>query len=333
MILFSYYILLRAICHHYAVRVQTIFPTIRLYILNYPVYVSKKVLLIGICAVLCSSCSMFNQIGENAGDGFGKGLSPHLETMGESAIDGLKTGIDNAQFDMLIDSLVHRLSDSLGVGASLVREELFGDSTAQNVAGIRDSLFGEQAQVQLRLMVSGVMEELLGERTRREVGVMRDELFGEALRLNLIGIRDELTGPETEERLAALARAFVYEISSSYADTLRPLIREDIEYTAEETKGVFSWLRKNIQGIIYVFGAVVAALIGVIWYFRRKNKQSSLKRDKNEQIVKIITKEIEGLREVNPQLYDRMTTQIQRQTTDEKVEMELREILGKQGLL
>ena len=276
---------------------------------------------------------MFSQIGENAGDGFGRGLTPYVETMGESAINGVKTGIDNAQFDLLIDSLVHRLSDSLGVGVGVVREEMFGEETAQRVAGIRDTLFGDQTRAQLTLMVNEIMDELIGIRTQRELGAIREELFGEGLRANMMGIRDELTGPETEERLAALARAFVYEASKSYADTLRPLIREDIEYTAEETKGVLSWLRKNIQGIIFAFGAVVAGLIGIIWWFRRRNKKANEKRERNERIVQILTREIDELRTVNPQLYEEMTTQIQKQTVGENVEQDLREILGKQGML
>jgi|GEM_PF-4758340 len=276
---------------------------------------------------------MFSQIGENAGDGFGRGLTPYIETMGEGAINGVKTGIDNAEFDLLIDSLVGRLNDSLGVGIGIVREEMFGDATAQRVAGIRDTLFGDRTRAQLTLMVNEIMEELIGDRTRMELGAIRDELLGEALRANLMGIRDELTGPETEARLASLARAFVYEASKSYADTLRPLIREDIEYTAMETKGVLSWLRRNIQGIIFAFGAVVAGLIGLIWYFRRRNKKSNERRDKNERIVQILTREIEELRQVNPSLYEDMTDQIQKQTVGENVEQELREILGKQGML
>ena len=276
---------------------------------------------------------MFNSIGENVGDGFGKGITPYVSTIGEEAVSGVKTGIDNAEFDLLIDSLVSRLSDSLGVGVGQVREEIFGDATAQRVAGIRDTLIGDQTRAQLTLMVNEIMGELLGDRTRRELGAIRDELLGEALRANLIGIRDELTGPETEERLAALARAFVYEASRSYADTLRPLIREDIEYTALETKGVLSWLRRNIQGIILVFGAVVAGLIGLIWYFRRRNKKANERREKNERIVQILTREIDELRQINPGLYEDMTTQIQKQTVGENVEQELREILGKQGML
>lgn len=276
---------------------------------------------------------MFSQIGENAGDGFGRGLSPHVETMGESAISGVKSGIDNAQFDLLIDSLVSRLSDSLGVGVGVVREEIFGDKTAERVAGIRDTLLGDQTREQLTLMVNEIMDELVGARTQRELGAIREELFGEGLRLNLMDIRDELTGEETEARIAALAKAFVDEAGASYAESMRPLIREDIEYTAEETKGVLSWLRKNIQGIIYVFGAVLAGLIAIIWYFRRRNKKNNEKREKNERIVQILTREIEELRQINPQLYDEMTDQIQKQTVGENVELELREILGKQGML
>ena len=100
-----------------------------------------------------------------------------------------------------------------------------------------------------------------------------------------------------------------------------------------ETKGVLSWLRRNIQGIIFAFGAVVAGLIGLIWYFRRRNKKSNERRDKNERIVQILTREIEELRQVNPSLYEDMTDQIQKQTVGENVEQELREILGKQGML
>ena len=303
---------------------------IRAIALNLKNLVLLRVLPVYVFLILLSSCSMFGQIGENAGEGFGRGLNVYVDSMAQNAVGGLREGIDEAEFDLLIDSLIHRLNDSLATGVALARDELFGEVAAQYAANIRDTLFGDATRAQVSLLVNDIMEELIGEQTRNELGLIRDELLGEALRTNLMGIRDELTGPETEARLAALARSFVYEVGRSYADTLRPLIREDIEYTAEETKGVLSWLRRNITSVIWIFGLVAAILIALIWFFRTRGKKARERRDKNERIIEIITREIDEMGESNPALYEQLKTQISRQTKGENVGAELDEILVKQ---
>ena len=286
-----------------------------------------------IVAILLSSCQMFNKIGENAGDGFGRGITPHVDAMGEIAVGSVRRGIDQAEFDMLIDSLVSRLSDSLGAGVFEVRELLLGDATAQRVAGLRDTLIGDETRRRVNAMVAAVMEDLLGDRTRNELRGIRDELMGDALRLQLADLRDELMGETTEQRLAALARSFVLEVGRSYADTLRPQIREDIEYTAEQSKGVLSWLRENIISVIVVLGLVVAGLIGFAWYLRRKRIEAQRKNDEHLRMVEIMTGEIDELRKNYPEVYDRMKNHIQTQAVKEKVEKPLREILDQQGIL
>ena len=303
---------------------------IHLTALNLKKLVLYKVVPVYAFLVLLSSCSMFNQIGENVGEGFGRGLNPYVDSMAQNAVGGVRQGLDDAEFDLLLDSLIHRVNDSLAAGVALARNELFGETAAQQAANIRDTLLGEATREQISLLVSEIMEELVGERTRQELGLIRDELLGEALRANLIEIRDELTGDSTKAQLTELARAFVNQASASYRDTLRPLIREDIEYTAEETKVVLSWLRKNIVSVIWIFGLVAAGLIALIWYFRARGKKARERRDKNERIIEIITREIDEMGDQNPGLYEELKTQISKQTRGQNVSAELDEILIKQ---
>ena len=253
--------------------------------------------------------------------------------MGELAVGSVRRGVDDAEFDALLDSLVHRLSDSLGTGVAQIREMLLGDDTARRVAGLRDSLIGAETQRRVNAMVAGILNDLLGEQTRSEMANIRDELLGDALRLHLAGLRDELTGPVTEARLAALARSFVLEVGRSYADTLRPQIRADIEYTAGQTRGVLNWLKENIQSVIWIFGLVAAGLIILAWYFRQRKVQESKKSESRNRMVEILTSEIDQLRDTNPVVYEQLKDHVQTRAINSKVEKPLREILEEQGIL
>lgn len=284
-------------------------------------------------AAITSSCKMFNQIGENVGDGVGRGLTPHVDSLGALAVGSIRRGFDQAEFDILLDSLVHRLSDSLDTSVEQVRDILLGNDTAVLMSGLRDTLVGDVTQQRVNEMVAGIIEGLAGEQTRRELASIRDEILGEALRANLASLRDELTGPVTEARLVALARAFVAEIGRSYADTLQPQIRSDIEYTAGQTQGLLNWIKDNLIAIIIVIGVVVAGLIWLAWRLRTRRIEAERKRDVNGRIAEILTGQIDDLRNDHPQLYEQIKDRVQREAVKDKVEPTLREMLDEQGIL
>lgn len=62
-----------------------------------------------------------------------------------------------------------------------------------------------------------------------------------------------------------------------YREVMRPLIREDLNFTGEEMKGVLSWVRRNIHGLIFIMVILITIIITLSisnWVLRKRLRQS-----------------------------------------------------------
>ena len=284
-----------------------------------------------ICAILficlLSSCSVFEQLGRN----FGEGFESRADSIAGKFVGGAVAELNQTSIDSLLSVVMAQLNDSLRSGTNDARENLIGAGAATDVEALRNVLLGIETQRKADSLIAALRDEALGIQTRAQLDILRDSLLGDqtVARFALIAstLGDALS-ESYEEGLSKLLQADINRLNE-----LRESISEDVEDITTETGAFVKWITNNVILTFSIIGAIAAGLIALVWHYRRKNIKSDRDSTSRKKIVEILTAQIAGLQNEDPALYEKLKHKIQENTIPNKVEKELREILDEQGIL
>jgi len=237
----------------------------------------------------------------------GKELSAGIDaqTLSRDLVKGLSDALDDSVFRNKLQNFI---------SSTLTQT---GSTTSQQIDSIKSILIAALDQITLQLsksenkllgdsliaQIHKVKMELLGSETdaliAKIVESARDQLLNDSTRMKLGELRDELLGDRTNHLVSAI-------VDSAVATAVR---------RTSELKPQLSFIQKYATNILLVAGIVVAALIALGYWLRRKNL-------KYNSIINVITAEIEhSPQDVNVK---DLKQRIQKMATDKNVETQLR---------
>jgi hypothetical protein len=262
-------------------------------------------LLLCLFAFVVAGCVNFKDVGSDLGSGLGAGIKSDADTIGAN----LGAGVVRGARDTLTSDETRRRLDSL--------LQVLGAGLARQAAATRDTLFGNYT----RAWLDSVKSDLIGSRTRAQLGSLREELLGakttsflsDSLRKAVAGLRDELLGASTQSALDSLVNRTLATLSQAYREKMQPLVRD------EE-----SFVKRNINAILWVAGGITAAIIAL-------STLVAVKRKRERRLIDLLTCQIHEI--PDQRAYDELVTRIRRKAQEEGLEPRLREILGERGIL
>lgn len=236
-------------------------------------------------------------------------LKRDADTIGMKLGSGLIVGVRDSltgdksrqELTRFIDSLVATL----------------GSSARKEAPRLVDSLLGEYLQVRLheiggvaREELAAVRNELLGARSRILLQELRDSLLGNGTVSRAGALRDELLGPATNTALRSIVDSAMVSLVNRYKEDLAPALRGD-----------FDLFKDYGKELLITLGAIALVIVGYWWMQARKYQRT----------VAVLAQQIH---EVGDQeIYDDLTSRIQRRAQEEGVEPVLRKTLASHGLL
>ncbi len=262
------------------------------------------------------------------------GYLASCQSIGRGLGSGAVQGVKQEETDKFIADLVNTIVLN-------ARNELLGDTTRQLLdsmlqevtgrlntdiskmtTGLRDSLLNEYTTLRLKQLIldlgegidstaGGLRDNLLGARTRLLIARLRNELLGDSTLMAVAGIRDELLGPETQAMVDSLLKASITRISVGFDKEIKPQIKEVLQTTEKSVKQTINYAAWAL-GILAV---VLAVLIALLW------RKFSTRR----KIMRILTQEIDKIEDQSQ--YDRLVANINKRTTQDKLEPAFQKIL------
>jgi len=205
--------------------------------------------------------------------------------------------------------------DLQGLIDSLV--SALGSAASREAPRIVDSILGTYLERRLRDLgdatkdqVAGLRDELLGGNTRERLLVLRDSLLGDGLVSRAAGLRNELLGPTTNAAVRAIVDSAMVSLIQRYKQDLQPEFRKDLGF-----------IKNNAQELLITLGAVAVVIVGYFWWQKRKYQKT----------LNLLTFQIHEISD--QQVYDDLTRQIQRSAQASGLEPLLRKTLTSQGVL
>lgn len=286
--------------------------------------------------LLSSGCKT---IGERIADGAGKGITPHMETIGAKAIQGVSSGYRESKLDaeliILVDSLTQILRLQTEAILASVPERVAGEEMRWRIDSLRQVIAGEQLRSDLREL----NRELLQEDARRYLKQITLEIMRDVVRPQMIGLRDDLTSESTKADLASIVDTLMVTLATNYRDHIQQLVQEDIDRARDTGIDIIEVLRENLMTVLLTLAGVIAGLVFVFRLWRRKKKQDEELTTMNEEhqkaktMIEIMTGEIEAMKKQSPASYEQLTDQIKNHAIQKKVEKSLHDILSEQGIV
>ena len=151
---------------------------------------------------------------------------------------------------------------------------------------------------------------------KRKIGEIRNEVIGKPALKDIIAIRDSLLGAETSFLVNSLIKSALDTFQVKYKEII-PEIKKDFR---EET----TFLKKNAESFVFTAGGFIAVLVIIVGFVNRRRKRY-------QNISRLLTFQIHSIPEQKS--YDELTHRIRLKAQESGLEIELRKILGSQGII
>lgn len=216
-------------------------------------------------------------------------ISALIDTLGWSL-----TGV----MDHAIDSLLLRVTKVVGITDSIV-ESLTGQTMQKNLAELQQTLVGRTTEEIQSLMLTA--KEILGsmgsDSTIRQIGKLRDQLIGKDTRTEIVSLVSEVM------------------------DTVTSKLNRQVNKVKDDVNEEIGFLSKHAGKLLLLVGAIALAIIGFVWFQRRRYLK----------IMRVLTKNIYSMEDETA--YKSIKKSIKSDALMGGVESHLRWYLDSNGML
>jgi hypothetical protein len=273
----------------------------------------------GLLILLISGCSL-----KNLGASAGEGLSTKSDTIGRDVVHGALMELTDPKNQLrlrkMMDSLVASMGDTLIGKTTVMRDSLINQKTLIWADSLVEALTGRK----LKLNIEQIQFALVG-KTRTDLLEIKksfNELLNQILssdtRGKLISLRNALLGDSTNRAITRITDSFVshlvdsamVKLSKRYETEVNPLFKQDVDFVT-----------KNAKMLLLIMGGIALVIISLVWWSRRKFLR----------LTTLLTKHISAI--PDQQIYDEVTRNIKNDAMTAGLESQLRDLLGKNGLL
>lgn len=274
-----------------------------------------------ILAVHIAGCINFKSAGSDLGDG----LSSQTDKIGSGLIRGVTDELTNEErrkkLETMLSELIARVGASANTQVTSIRDTLIGEYTRKWLSDIRDDLTGAP----MRANVEKLLDEVLGAGTRHRLAGIRDELLGHNTRELLASImarlREEAVGDSTAEAVARLLQTALGDKTNAALRAIVDSAATTLNARLKETGENLGFFKDYAIELLVGLGAVAIAIIGYIWWQRRKYLRLS----------QVLTTQIHDIPKKDE--FNELTARISRKAKEQGLEPLLRDLLSKQGIL
>lgn len=270
-------------------------------------------------ALLCFSCSAFDNVGRNAGAGTLEELVAKRDSfalltgaLARSARDTLLAPETTRRLAFVLDSLLTTVNGQTRLMVTGLRDTLAGAYTREWLLDLERNFL-----LELNRSASGLRSDLLGDRTRAMLARLRGELIGPAAASEIVALRNQVLDSTLQLYMDSLAYRTMAAIGRSYKDNLQPVLDEQLNSQK-------SWLERNVSIVLWTAGGIIAGLLVLAGFIFMRNRR-------NRKTLELVTHQIHNI--PNREAYDELTHRIRDKSQEKGLEPHLRTVLEEQGIL